>query len=294
MTLEEEGDTPELHLHPGGQGYWVARMIRELGLPVTLCAPLGGEIGVVLRTLLRRAHLDLRTVRTRSANGSYLHRRTSAGVVDVGETPSPRLSRHEADDLYEKTLASALDSSLAVLTGANSDDLLDPSFMGRLASDLRKNGRRVLADLSGAQLSSALEGGIDLLHVNVRELAEHDASLDGDRNTADIVSAMQRLQAEGARRIVASRGADPAIVLLGSRVYELRGPVFDERESRGAGDSMFAAIAAGLARGVTVEEALRMGAAAGAVNVIRRGLGSGHSEDLATVAARVVMEPLDV
>jgi 1-phosphofructokinase len=44
--LDDEG---ELHLHVGGQGYWVARMLRTLGIDVVLCATFGGETGAVAR-----------------------------------------------------------------------------------------------------------------------------------------------------------------------------------------------------------------------------------------------------
>src|SRR5699024_4524050 len=39
----------DLHLHPGGQGLWIARMLKALGLDTQLCAPLGGETGAVLK-----------------------------------------------------------------------------------------------------------------------------------------------------------------------------------------------------------------------------------------------------
>ena len=47
LTVTLEGtDGPgdaEVHLHPGGQGFWIARLIGELGVDVVLCATFGGE-----------------------------------------------------------------------------------------------------------------------------------------------------------------------------------------------------------------------------------------------------------
>ena len=59
VTIERPADEVELHLHAGGQGVWQARMIRSLGVPVTLCAAVGGEIGTVLRDSLGRWHFPL-------------------------------------------------------------------------------------------------------------------------------------------------------------------------------------------------------------------------------------------
>ncbi|WP_344934218.1 hypothetical protein [Actinoplanes nipponensis] len=38
VTLEQQHDKSELHVHPGGQGVWQARMITLLGAQVTLCS----------------------------------------------------------------------------------------------------------------------------------------------------------------------------------------------------------------------------------------------------------------
>jgi 1-phosphofructokinase len=35
VTIEQHADTTELHVHPGGQGIWQARMCAALGASVT-------------------------------------------------------------------------------------------------------------------------------------------------------------------------------------------------------------------------------------------------------------------
>ncbi len=53
VTLEREGfDGGQVHLRPGGQGVWVARMARALGAEPLLCGFAGGESGRVLDVLL--------------------------------------------------------------------------------------------------------------------------------------------------------------------------------------------------------------------------------------------------
>jgi 1-phosphofructokinase len=53
VTMEAKSDgRAELHIHAGGQGFWVARMIARLGERVTLCTPLGGDTGRLLKTLM--------------------------------------------------------------------------------------------------------------------------------------------------------------------------------------------------------------------------------------------------
>ena len=68
---------------------------------------------------------------------------------------------------------------------------------------------------------------------------------------------------------------------------ELAGPVFESLDQRGTGDSMFAAIGVGLARGMSIVDAVRLGMAAGALNATRRGLGTGTRGEIQRLASHV-------
>ena len=75
----------------------------------------------------------------------------------------------------------------------------------------------------------------------------------------------------------------------GSASIELAGPVFEALEEHGAGDSMFAATGAALARGISMIEALCLGMAAGALNATRRGLGTGTRDEIERLSAHVTI-----
>jgi 1-phosphofructokinase len=70
-------------------------------------------------------------------------------------------------------------------------------------------------------------------------------------------------------------------------------PELEAIDHRGAGDSMTAGVAAVLAAGGDVETAIRTGAAAGAVNVTRRGLGTGRADVIAALWERVSLDTVD-
>lgn len=73
----------------------------------------------------------------------------------------------------------------------------------------------------------------------------------------------------------------------------MHAPPLELADHRGAGDSMTAGVAAVLARGGDMREALHIGAAAGALNVTRHGLGTGRAEAVRELAGRVRLTPLD-
>lgn len=291
VTLEAAGshDT-ELHLHPGGQGFWIARMVAGLGEPVTFSTALGGETGRVLHGLIEAEGVTLDAVPMSATNGAYVHDRRTGERRVIAEVYGRGLDRHEADDLCNRALVSGLESAVTVLAGRSPKAVAASRLHGRLAKDLRANGRYVVADLGGESLTAALEGGVDLLKISDEEL-QREGYTQSDE-VAEIVSAMERLNRAGARRVLISRASEPALVLVDQRVLEVVGPRIEPLDFRGAGDSMTAALAVAVARGLGLEDTFRLGAASGALNVTRHGLGTGSRADIERMAKHIVIREL--
>jgi 1-phosphofructokinase len=286
VTVESSvrGD-PEIHLHAGGQGFWVARMIARLGSPVTLCAPFGDDTGRVLRVLVEAEGVGVRAVTIQGFSGAYVHDRRGGERDVLAELDHPYLTRHETDDLYGAALVTGLEANVTVLTGPARNDIIPADFYRRLATDIRRNGGIVVADVNNSVLDSTLEGGVDLLKVSHEELIEGGYAESGEPD--DVLAAIERLQDAGARNVLVSRAADPALVRIGERTVEIVVPRLEPMDFRGSGDSMTAGVATGLARGMALEDALRLAAAAGALNVTRRGLGTGSAMDIDQMSNRI-------
>jgi 1-phosphofructokinase len=82
------------------------------------------------------------------------------------------------------------------------------------------------------------------------------------------------------------------LVLRDGRAWELKPPLFEGGAPEGSGDSMVGAMAAALARGEQWEQALRWGAAAGATNFLRHGLGSGSRDVVSDLLPHVELREL--
>ena len=285
----EAADTPrqEIHLHAGGQGFWVARMISLLGPTSLLCCALGGESGAVLKALITREKVALLSVDCAGSNGVYIHARRAGVREQLARTDGEPLSRHEADELYGVALSAALDAGVALLTGSDPPTVLDSEIYRRLAGDLRSNGVKVIADLAGAPLLAALAGGVDLLKVSEEELLAD--GLAGGTDVEDLLTAANRLNDAGAGTVLISRAEKPALVLdgAGQRCLELTGPQVEPLEPRGTGDSMFAALGASLADGQDLETALRLAMAAGCLNATRHGLGTGTRDQIEQLSRHI-------
>lgn len=295
MTVTVENGTEkgaDVHFHPGGQGFWVARMLRHLEQRPLLCGPVGGESGGVIRGLLEQWDIDLSAVTVAGDSPVVVHDRRSGERSLVAETSVPHLSRHEADDMYGTFLDHALSISTCVVSG-QSQEVLPVDTYRRLGHDLDSAKVKVIGDLHGTELAALLEGGsIDVLKVSHEDLLK-DGVLTGEGDDIDEgLRVIDDLVERGAKSAVLSLAGGGALAQWEGERYRVRPPELHPADHRGAGDSMTAGLAAASVRGLDAEDTLRLACAAGAANVTRHGLGSASESLIPGLAERVEIEHL--
>ena len=93
------------------------------------------------------------------------------------------------------------------------------------------------------------------------------------------------LERRGASNVLVSRGPEASIALINGALLELVGPRLTAADPRGAGDSMTAAAAVGIARG----RPRRIGAACDGRGrqCERHGLGTAHPDEVERLLAHV-------
>lgn len=292
VTIEakdgNQGD--EVHLHPGGQGFWIARMIEHLGETPVLCAPVGGEVGSALTSLMP-SNLDLWPVETHGESPIYIHDRRSGERVTVAETSMPLLSRHEQDDFFSRALEVAMATELLVVTGRYFGGGIPVDFFTRLAADLSALEVPIVADVHGEELDALLEGGsVHLLKLSQDDLIE-DERIEGTDLTG-IGEAVDTIRAQGARNVIVSGAEGATLACLGDSWYRVEQPALQVADHRGSGDSMTAALAVAIVRGMDEVEMLSLGAAAGAANAVRHGLGNADRDLIVQLAGRIEVEKI--
>jgi fructose-1-phosphate kinase PfkB-like protein len=125
---------------------------------------------------------------------------------------------------------------------------------------------RCLVDASGALLRSAADARPFLVKPNREELE----ALLGDRidGVGAAAAAARRLCTRGIGMVVVSLGAEGALLASGGRVCHAVAPPQPAGNTVGSGDCLLAGIAVGLARGLPLDEVLRLGVACGAANAM--------------------------
>ncbi|WP_211195992.1 PfkB family carbohydrate kinase [Agromyces sp. H66] len=291
VTLEDEAGSADIHVHAGGQGVWQARMLRTLGRDVAICAALIGETGRAVRHLLEDEGIEVHAVERAGHGAAYVHDRRAGQREPVAELPGDALTRHDLDELYAVVLREAMNARVVLLSGPATDGVLPDDVYRRLAADLAAAGIPVVADLAGTRLAAALAGGVHVAKVSQDELV--DAGAVTGTSVPELVAAARRLRQAGAHNVVVTRSDRPALLVEAGSTHAVRVPAMEEVDVRGAGDSFTAALVAALADGEPLHDAVRIGVAAGALNVTRHGLGTGDAEAIRRLREHVELVPLD-
>ncbi|WP_244632109.1 MULTISPECIES: PfkB family carbohydrate kinase [unclassified Microbacterium] len=248
ITVEDHPQGAEIHVHAGGQGVWQARMLRRLGVTVTMCCVLTGEVGRVLRHLLEDDEgIEVVAVERDGRGSAYVHDRRDGGRVPIAEEEGDPIGRHALDDLYGAVLHNGSDSRVIILSGPAGEEALPADIYRRLALDLSGEDRLVVADLAGERLSAVLDGHADVIKVSHEELISD--GLAADSSIEALAQAMRELRTRGARTVIVTRAGESLLLLDDQGLVEVSLPRLEENEHRGAGDSLTAGVVAGLARG---------------------------------------------
>jgi 6-phosphofructokinase 2 len=261
-------DAPQYE--PGGGGVNVSRAIKNLGGESLALYLAGGPTGAMLQSFLDRD--DIRhqpTLISGWTRESLTVAETSSGQQYRFNMPGPTLHEHEWQSCLD-TLA-ALDSKPAYIVASGSLPPGAPDdFYAQVAHLGRQLGARVMVDTSGEPLCRAVRAGVYLIKPNLRELSQvAGRPLEDEREQE---AAATELIAHGqCEAVVVSLGAAGALLVSKDGVERLRTPTVPIKSKVGAGDSMVAGMALGLARNMRLPHAVRFGVAAGAAAVMTPG-----------------------
>ena len=306
---------------PGGGGLNVSRALRRLGADSLALLMAGGPTGEILRGLLEEEGVRHNTLETREwTRENLMVREEGEGDHQYRfDMPGPRLSEGEWKACLRELEAlnptpDYLVASGSLPPGAPSDLY---ARVGEVARDL---GARFVLDSSGEALEDGLGSHTFLVKPNLRELAaltgrrmagpgedrpagsgireageEGEAHGDVQERDGD-PGAYEGAQSEAARKLIQEGRAEVVMVSMGSagallvtrdESRKISTPTVPIRSRVGAGDSTVAGLVLGLAWGMDLATAARLGVATGAAAVMTPGSELCRREDAEALFARM-------
>lgn len=245
---------------PGGKGVNVSRALVANGYATRAVLISGGHAGTELLDLLAEAGVPIIEVPVSQGVRSNLTLAEADGTVTKLNEAGPVLRAEEIEELLDAAVAappnyalqtpsSSIERPTAWIAGCGS---LPPGvgddFYAVLVERARSAGAATAVDSSGAALDACLSARPDLVKPNLEELAE--ASHTPITTLGDAVKAAEVLRAAGAGAVLASLGADGAILVAAEGVWHAKAPLAGPVASTvGAGDAALAGFLAAGGRG---------------------------------------------
>lgn len=247
-------------IDPGGKGVNVSRALAAHGVPTTAVLPIGGAEGQQLAWLLGEAGVQVELVPVSGSVRANVSITEPDGTVTKVNEPGPALSAAELDQLTRATVVAATGAAWVAICGS-----LPPAapvgLYASLVEAVRTSGASTVVDTSGPALLAALAAGPGLVKPNREELAEAVGSPVDSLLAA--VEAAQHLRSLGVDQVLASLGADGAVLVTARGCWWGTSPVADPVSSVGAGDATLAGFLSVPGGGPdALAEALAWGAAA--------------------------------
>jgi 1-phosphofructokinase len=270
-----------VRVDPGGKGINVSRALASHGLATRAVVTLGGAEGEHLVVLLRDTGIEIIPVPILGSIRSNITVVEPDGTTTKFNEPGAQLSVEELDAVLAAVMAATESADWLVASGS-----LPPGTPAEIYADLVRglaaSGTSVAVDTSGPALEAVLPARPTLVKPNRDELAE----VTGLRlvTIADVVEAAARLRDLGAGAVLASLGADGAVLVDEDGAIHGRTPAVSQRSSVGAGDAMLAGFLAGGGKGA---DALVEGLAWGAAAVLQPGSGMPSPADIERSAVRL-------
>lgn len=246
---------------PSGKGINVAMALAAHGAATHAVLPVGGATGAQLRQMLSEAGLSVTCVPIEGAIRSNISLTQADGTVTKINETGPQLTSAETDALLD-AVADHLGDAGWLVCGGSLPAGAPEDLYARLTERAHRHGVRVAVDSSGAPLSAALSAGPDLIKPNAGELAQ----LTGATLTTlgEVADAADEVRRHGVGAVVASLGADGAVLVDAEGVLHGQAPVGTVVSAVGAGDALLAGYlsAASGSREERLTAALRWAAAA--------------------------------
>ena len=222
---------------PSGKGINISWALHRGGLPTRAVFPAGGNSGQTMDEALSRAGIEHVMVDTGQDVRVNITLITPGHSTKINERGSA-LSEEHTRRLREAIIRASVDASVVLICGSLPSGV-PATFVHDMVRTLKASSAvEVGVDTSGDALKLALQARPDLIKPNVHELGD----LTGRRiaRLQDVVGAARETREQGAGAVLASLGADGALLVDGEGVLYARATGIPFVNSVGAGDALLA------------------------------------------------------
>ena len=254
---------------PGGKGINVSRVVRELGGESVAMGFAPGGLGRYIEQTLKAQGIECDFVRTKG------EARTNITIIDESRHMHTILSDPgpQTDDRFAEQLLSKLRKRLRaddwLVVAGSIPPPLSPDIYAEIITMARENWVHTVLDADGPALVVGVAARPEMVKGNRRELERLlDCRLSDERSTLEAAVVLRGMDI---RMAVVTRGREGAVAVCDEGSFRSVAPRVRAVSAVGSGDGFLAGIVHSLSRGDKMEDALRLGVAAGTACVLTPG-----------------------
>ena len=221
---------------PSGKGVNVSWALHHAGVLTRAVFPAGGCTRDLMDRVLAEAGLEHVIVDTGRDVRTNITLITPGCSTKLNE-PGAALSEEQTSWLVQATIGASVDASVVLICGSLPVGV-PATFVRNMVRTLKVSGVDVVLDVSGEALELALATRPDLIKPNVHELAELTGRQLG--TLGDVANAAEEARERGAGAVLASLGADGALLVDSEGILYARATDIPFVNSVGAGDALLA------------------------------------------------------
>ena len=276
---------------PGGKGINVSRVIKELGGESLAMGFAPGGLGRYIGQTLEAQGIACDFVHTKGET------RTNITILDesrhvhtILSDPGPQTDPRYVDQLKARLRKRLRPGDWLVLAGSIPPPI-DPAVYPQIIAAALEVGAHAVLDADGAALAAGVSARPEMVKGNRRELERLlGRHLDDEESTLE---AAREVQAAGVQKVVVTRGREGAVALEDHRCLRGLAPRVRAISAVGSGDAFLAGVVLTLSRGGGLEEALRLGVAAGTAAVLTPGTELCRRREVEILLPRVKVQPIE-
>lgn len=291
MVLLEEfrpGDANRIlasRVDPGGKGINVSRALLELGCESLAMGFAAGARGRFVEAALKERGIYTDFLRIPG------HTRSNITIIDQRHNttttlnePGPVTEPHHVNSLLTR-LKKHLSADDWLVIGGSIPPGLDPGIYHGIVDMANKLGVHCVLDTEGKPFSEGVKAKPFMVKPNRSEVERILGHMPKSKDP--ILDAAEQIHEMGVEVVVLSQGAQGAVMVTGSGAWRAYPPALAASSTVGTGDAMVAGMVQVMSRGGSPEEALRLGAAAGAAAALTQGTQPCRQADVLRLLPRV-------
>ncbi len=276
---------------PGGKGINVSRVVNELGGESVAMGFAPGGLGRYIEQTLKAQGIECDFVRTKG------EARTNITIVDesrhihtILSDPGPETDVRFVGQLLAK-LGKRLRADDWLVVAGSIPPPLSPEIYAEIIRIARENWVHAVLDADGAALVAGVAARPEMVKGNRRELERLLGRRLGDEESS--LEAALTLREMTISRAVVTRGREGAVAVCDDGSWRSVAPRVRAVSAVGSGDGFLAGVVLSLSRGGTMEEALRLGVAAGTACVLTPGTELCYRREVDILQPRVRVQRIE-